>query len=406
MGQFFIRGGKRLSGEIFASGSKNAALPIIFSSMLIYGKSVLSNVPDIVDVEVAFDILRDFGASIERCGNTVVIDTSSLKYKTPDVEKVAKIRASSYLIGACLSRFGKAEIQRFGGCNFDNRPIDMHLAAAVALGAKISGEKIVADRLFGADIIFDKVSVGATVNAILLAASADGVSRICGYAREPHVMSLIEFLNRAGGKIEVLGDFILVRGRSLTSSSANIISDMIEAGTYLALSLASGSLLRVCGADREELDSFIDACVLGGAVAEFYDKTILFSGRITDPMNIVTAPYPGFPTDLQPQMAPLMAVCEGGRISEGVWRNRFGYLLELSKFGVEFESYDGCAVIKKSKIVPSRATATDLRGGAALLIAALCAQGDSIIDGTDIIKRGYADILPKLRNVGAEIEEI
>lgn len=405
MGQFFIRGGKKLSGRISSSGSKNAALPIIFSSMLIYGTSTFTNVPNITDVDVALDILRDFGASVERSGDRVVIDTSSLTYIIPDEEKVSKIRASSYLIGACLSRFGKAVLQRFGGCNFDNRPIDMHIAAATALGAKADGDSIVAYRLFGADIIFDKVSVGATVNAILLTASAEGVSRIYGYAREPHVMSLIDFLNRAGGEIEVFNDFILVRGRPLGSSYANIIPDMIEAGTYLALSLATDSSLIVDGGDREQLESFINACILGGAVAEFDEKSIVFSGHITEPVNIATAPYPSFPTDLQPQMAPLMAIHCGGRITEGVWRNRFGYLSELAKFGVEFESHDGYAIIRKSKIHPAKTTATDLRGGAALLIAALYADGESIICDADIIKRGYADIVPKLRGIGANIEE-
>ena len=405
MGQFFIRGGGKLSGEICVGGSKNAALPIIFSCILIYGKSTLTNVPDITDVEIALDILRDFGALTERVGDKVTIDTTKLVYKTPNEAKVSKLRASSYLIGASLSRFGRAELQRFGGCNFDNRPIDMHIYAATALGAKICGNLLTADRLYGGDIVFDKISVGATVNAILLASAAEGVSRIYGYAREPHIMSLIEFLNRAGAKIELFEDFILVRGERLTSSFSNIIGDMIEAGTYLALSLATESELKVSGVNPKELQSFTDACVACGAVAELYDNSMSFSGRITEPMHIRTAPYPAFPTDLQPEIAPLMACSAGGSIFEGVWKNRFGYLAELSKFGISSESKDGCAIIRKSDIYPARANATDLRCGAALLIAALCADGESVICGSEIIKRGYSDIVSKLRKIGADIKE-
>ena len=406
MGRFFIRGGVRLGGEISVGGSKNAALPIIFSCILIYGKSTLKNLPDITDVEVALDILRDFGASVHRIDDGVIIDTTTLNYRTPDARKVSKIRASSYLIGACLSRFGRAELQSFGGCNFDNRPIDMHLAAALAHGAKIDGSTLSADRLVGGDIAFDKISVGATVNALLLSVSARGESRIYGYAREPHVASLIEFLNRAGGRIEVFDNFIAVRGETLGSSHANIISDMIEAGSYLALSLATDAKIKVLGADADQLKSFTSACVSGGAVAEIGEGTIAFSARITKPLDFVTAPYPEFPTDLQPLMAPVMASSSGGSIVEGVFRNRFGYLAELAKFGVRFENGDGCAVIYKSHLHPARATATDLRCGSALLIAALCADGESIIDGSEIIKRGYSDIVNKLRRIGAKIEEI
>ena len=405
MGRFFIRGGAELCGEISVGGSKNAALPIIFSCILICGKSTIKNLPDITDVDVALDILADFGASIQRICDGVIIDTTELYYRTPDIEKVSKIRASAYLIGACLSRFGRAELQSFGGCNFDNRPIDMHLAAATLHGAKIDGSLLYADRLIGADVVFDKISVGATVNALLLSASALGTSRIYGYAREPHVMSLIDFLNRAGGEIEVCDNCITVKGRALTSSDANIISDMIEAGSYLSLSLATGSKLKVVGADATELKSFTHPLVSCGANLEVSEEGITLLGNISKPIHIVTAPYPAFPTDLQPLTSPVMARFFGGVIFEGVWRNRFGYLNELAKFGLKFESSDGCAVIHKSKLHPAMATATDLRCGAALIIAALCADGESVIEDSDVIKRGYSDIVKKLRGIGAQIEE-
>lgn len=404
MGQFFIRGNRHLSGEISVGGSKNAALPIIFSCILIHGKTTLKNLPDISDVDVALDILRDFGASVNRTADVAQIDTSELYYRIPDAQKVAKIRASSYLIGACLSRFGKAELQSFGGCNFDNRPIDMHIAAATSLGARVYGGTLVCDRLCGADIIFDKISVGATVNALLLSASARGESRIYGHAREPHVMSLIDFLTRAGAEIEVFDDHIFVRGNSLFSSEATIISDMIEAGSYLALSLATNSEIKVLGADASQLESFFLSCSSCGAFAQISDG-ICLSGKISTPMHITTAPYPGFPTDLQPIMAPLMALSYGGSIFEGVFKNRFGYLNELSRFGVKFENKDGYAVIHRSEMHPATATARDLRCGAALVISALCVDGESVICDSEIIKRGYSNIVKKLQKIGAQIEE-
>ena len=405
MAGFLINGGRELFGEISVGGSKNAALPIIFACIAVHGVSTLSNIPDISDVDVAFNLLRGFGAEISRCGDTVTVDTRELRYEIPDEKLTSKIRASSYLIGACLARFGKAKIQRFGGCNFDNRPIDMHLLAAESLGASVCGDEIFAERLSGADIRFDKISVGATVNALLLSSSAEGKSRIFGYAREPHVISLVEFLRSAGAEIYLYEDYIEVVGAHLSSASATIITDMIEAGTYLALSLATGSSLSVRGADMCQLDSYVNVLVHSGAVVEYDDTAVCVYGKITDPPNIITAPYPQFPTDLQPQTAALLAATSGGRIKEGVWHNRFGYLSEFSKFGVKYRLSDGMADIESSKILPANTTAPDLRGGAALMILALVARGESRIFASEIIKRGYSDIVNKLLSVGADIKE-
>lgn len=406
MGRFIIHGGRTLSGEISVGGSKNAALPIIFSCMLINGISTLTNMPLIADVDVALDILKSFGAGCTREDDKVILDTRELHYAVPADELVSKIRASSYLIGASLARFGRARIMRFGGCNFDNRPIDMHIAAAGALGARLDGEELYAEGLVGSDIIFDKISVGATVNAILLAASAKGKSRIFGYAKEPHVISLIEFLSGAGAEIKVCDECIYVEGRELHSSSARIIHDMIEAGSYLAMSLMTNSSLRICGADKHQLNSFLDSLLYGGAVIEYDDESVTVSGKICEKLNIETAPYPAFPTDLQPLMAPLLATSCGGTIKETVWKRRFGYLEELTRFGINFSSTDGYAEIKKSEIKAASAKAPDLRGGAALLLAAIYADGKSVIDNAEIINRGYGDIINKLRSVGADIEFI
>lgn len=403
MGRFIIRGGKRLGGEISVDGSKNAALPIIFSCILIRGISTLTNVPDIADVDVALDILKSFGAEHERNGDNIILDTRELSYTEPPDCLVSKIRASSYLIGASLGRFGRAKIMRFGGCNFDTRPIDMHIYAASALGAKVDGDELFADRLVGADIFFNKISVGATVNAILLAVTAKGKSRIFGYAKEPHVISLIEFLRGGGAEIQIDEDCISIEGRELNSSGAKIITDMIEAGSYLALSLMTDSSLKIIGADIDQLDSFLDLLIHSGAVVEFDDASVTVSGRICDRVNIETAPYPAFPTDLQPLMAPLLASSFGGTIKETVWQRRFGYLDELAKFGISFNIFDGYAEINKSQIRPAKAKAPDLRGGAALLLAALYAEGESIIEDSEIIKRGYSDVVNKLRAVGADI---
>lgn len=405
MGRFVINGGRALGGEISVSGSKNAALPIIFSCITLHGRSTLYGVPDIEDVNVAFDILSELGAKIERTQSCVTVDSRNLVYKTPSPDSVAKIRASTYLIGACLARFGNAEICGFGGCNFDSRPIDMHVMAARTLGATLLSGCLSAKELVGADIRFDKISVGATVNAIIMCASAQGTSRIYGYAKEPHVISLIEFLKGAGAKIKISEDFIEIEGGYLESSSATVIPDMIEAGTYLALSLMTNSEIKVVGADRNHLESFLDFLLHSGVVIEFDDRALTVSGSICETSEIVTAPYPAFPTDLQPQMAPLLATAMGGTIKETVWQNRFGYLSELKKFGVEYELFDGYAKIKKSAIRAARAKAPDLRGGAALVIAALAAKGESVIDNSELLARGYGDMVRKLQKVGADIIE-
>ena len=406
MGRFIINGGKALSGEISVSGSKNAALPIIFAAITIKGISKIHNVPDISDVNVALDILSSFGAKISRFNGDLIIDSRELYYSIPSESLVSKIRASSYLLGATLARFGHSLVRFFGGCNFDSRPIDMHLSCAEAVGAKIDGIELKASRLCGADIIFDKISVGATVNALIMTANADGVSRIFGYAKEPHVMSLIDYLRNAGADITVNDEYISVVGASLSSAEAYIIPDMIEAGTYINLSLMTGAKLRVNGAELSQLESFLKPLVLSGASFDYSGSSLIPTNEILRSVEIITAPYPSFPTDLQPQCAPLLASFFGGSIREGVWHNRFGYLAELSKFGVLSDVYNGYAKIYSSKIKPACASAPDLRGGAALLLAALAANGESVIENADVIKRGYADVINKLTGIGASIYEI
>ena len=406
MSNFVVNGGKRLSGKIAVSGSKNAALPIIFATMITRGVSVLHNVPNIKDVRTSLAILESFGADVSRLGGAVRIDTAKLFYNIPDERLVSSIRASSYLLGASLSRFNKTEIRSFGGCNFDNRPIDMHIAAMRAFGAVCDGDRIFASGLFGADIHFNKISVGATVNALILSASANGVTRIYNYAKEPHVIALIEFLVSAGADIRLCGDYIEVHGKELHGGTVRIIPDMIEAGTFLMMSVATDSRLDISFGCHEQLDALYKTLMRGG-VSLYFDKNTVKNGcALTEPVEFETSPYPGFATDLHPIMAPLLANAYGGVMREGVWQSRFGYLSELSKFGVEYTVLANTATVFPSKIVNATASATDLRGGAALLTAALIAKGESVIRSSETVGRGYENIAEKLRAVGADIIEI
>lgn len=406
MSKFIIKGNRALSGDIDISGSKNAALPLIFATLITEGVSILKGVPDISDVDVALELVSSLGAVVERVGDLVRIDTVNLKYKKPNEELVSKIRASSYLMGANLSRFKMAHIQSFGGCNFDNRPIDMHVFAMIALGATVNRDTVTAKELKGNDIRFSKVSVGATVNAILLAATAKGKSRIFGYAREPHVISLIEFLKKCGANIELFEDRIEIIGARLSGAEATVIPDMIEVGTYAALGLMTGSEINVSAAYPEHLSSFLKVLDSSGAAVYLENGFLRVSGGIDSFVHITAEPYPGFPTDLQPQMAPLLASFSGGMIADKVWRGRFGYLSELERFGIRYALCSHGAIIFPSQIHSASATAPDLRGGAALMMCALYSSGESIIESAEIIKRGYSDIVNKLRRVGADIEEI
>lgn len=405
MNSFVINGGRKLSGAVSVSGSKNAALPILFSTLVTHGTSKIRGVPDIKDVDVTLDILSFFGADINKCGDTVTVNTENLVYKRPPTALVSSLRASSYLLGATASRFGVTHLDSFGGCNFDNRPVDMHTDALTAFGAEREGDRFYATALRAADLKFNKISVGATVNAILLAVSANGTSRIFGYAKEPHVISLVDYLNKAGASISVYEDRLEIEGRRLGSAEVTVIPDMIEAGTYTVLSVMMDCGFKVVGADSSHLDSFFSA--LKGAGVQFgLTNGVIKPLRppIRD-IDLLCAPYPAFPTDLQPIMAPLLAAFFGGRITDTVWRSRFGYLASLSSFGIKSEISETGAYIYPSKFKSSEGYAPDLRGGMAMLLCALVANGQSIIRSSDLIKRGYSDVIYKLRLLGADIEE-
>ena len=407
MKRIVVSGGNELNGEISVSGSKNAALPIIFACILTNGISEIENLPDIGDVRVALRILECFGASVERKGDITYIDTRRLSYSIPDVRLVSNIRASTYLIGSCLSRFGKCHIQSFGGCNFSLRPIDMHIDACLALGARQIDNMIVADRLCGSEISFRQPSVGATVNAILLSASADGESLIKGCAVEPHIDALIDFLNSAGADIVRRNRELVIKGSRLHGGRIRVIGDMIEAGSYLVLGTLSGGSVKLIDPPIDNMASIL-SCLEGiGAEPRITDGKIeIEKPSKINRISILASPYPGFPTDLQPIFAPLMAAGRGGSITDEVWRSRFGYLSSLSPLGVDYSVSDNIAEVYPSKIKNGITTATDLRGGMACLITSLCTRGQSEIDSAEIILRGYENLENKLSALGADIKII
>lgn len=404
MKKIILHGGNRLRGDVSVSGSKNAALPIIFACILTKGVSKIRNLPDIGDVRVALDLLRSFGAEITRKGEVTYIDTTALSYTKPDSLSVSQIRASTYLIGSCLGRFGRCHLLSFGGCNFSKRPIDMHIDACLALGARLDGEVLIAERLVGGKISFKKASVGATVNAILLATCAKGTTTIRGCAREPHIDALIDFLSSCGAKIDRQGKSLRITGCSLHGGEITVIGDMIEAGTYLAAGLITAGDVRVTNCPVNDMVAIFDAFEALGARGEIKGSAVTAASEGKGSYaSIVAAPYPGFPTDLQPILAPVMAAFAGGEITDTVWQSRFGYLNALSAFGVEYSAEDNQAVIKPSRIKNGIATSPDLRGGMACLLAALAAEGESKIYSAEIILRGYENLEQKLCALGADI---
>lgn len=407
MSKITVYGGKRLSGVINPSGSKNGALPMIFASIANFGTSRLRGIADIGDVDVAVKIIESFGARVTRTGDTLEIDSTELYYVKPPSELTSKIRASSYLIGACLARFGVFDLSDVGGCNFCNRPIDMHISAAISLGAELRCGTLYAKRLSGGKIKFDKKSVGATINALILASYADAEVEIVGAAQEPHVKAFASYLTSAGAKIEFCGDTVRVLPSRLWGGGANIIPDMIEAGTYLLLAPLTEGVITVKNSSGLELDSFFEALVDAGISIIKDGNDVTAFGAPKRPIQIKTAPHPGYPTDLQPQTAPLMAKYFGGIIDERVWQNRFSYLNSLSSFGVHScKSESSRAIILPSELRSGKCDSPDLRGGAAALMCALAAPGKSEIGKYEIIKRGYENLIPKLNSLGAVAFEI
>ncbi len=407
MKEIVINGGRVLSGTVTVGGSKNAVLPIIFATLVTHGVSRLDNVPNIGDVRVALKIISELGARVIRTGSTLYIDTSSLEYCEISDATLSRIRASTYLLGASLVRFGRCRAFRSGGCNFSDRPIDLHIYAAECLGATLDGCHIVADRLHAGTIRLRTASVGATANALIMASGIDGVSEIYNFAREPHIMALARFLASAGASIFIDDEKITVRGGTLSGGNVRIIGDMIEAGTYLAAGVITGGEVSVCGVDARDMRAYLSfLTALGCEVNVTSDSITAARGKLHRAVTVTADPYPAYPTDLAPIAAPLIAVLARGEIYDNVWSERFGYLGELSHFGLRSSRVTGGAVIHHSQLYPSASRAPDLRGGAACVLCALCASGESRVASAELVLRGYESIDKKLRTLGAEISII
>lgn len=419
MEKIVVSGGTPLHGTVEIDGMKNAALPIIYATILVSGKCRIRNLPAVSDISVSLELISNLGASVRRIDpHTVDIDATGLRVRPVPAELSRKMRASCYLIGAELGRFGRALVGYPGGCDFGVRPIDQHIKGFEKLGAHVNVEggnidAVAPDGLSGANVFFDIVSVGATVNVILAATLAEGTTVIENPAREPHIVDLANFLNTCGADIKGAGtDTIKIRGvRELHGCTYTIIPDMIEAGTYMVAAAAAGGDVTVCNVIPKHMDSITAKLEEMGVTVEEGDDSIrIIRDPDVDlhPCNIKTLPYPGFPTDMQPQFGALLCQSSGvGMLYEGVWDNRFKYIDELKRMGADVEVTGKTAVFKgRSKMTGASVRAVDLRGGAAMIIAALAVNGTTVIEDIHLIERGYDNIVGKLSDLGAQIKKI
>ena len=415
MDKLIINGGNTLHGKIDISGAKNAALAIVPAAILTNEVCRIENIPNISDVAIMFRILTALGATVRPINaNTVEIDSRNVQFFTVPYEMTKHLRASYYFIGALLGRFGEARVAMPGGCNFGGvRPIDQHVKGFELLGSTVTIEEnaIVnakADRLMGSAIYLDTVSVGATINIMLAATRAKGLTVIENAAKEPHIVDLANFLNSMGADIRGAGtDVIKIHGVSeLHGCTYSIIPDQIEAGTYMvAVAAAGGDVLinNVIPKHLESITAKLEEC--GIEVEEFDDSILIKSDRRPRHCNIKTMPHPGFPTDMQPQIAVLLSIAEGTSIiNESVWDSRYRYVEQLAHMGASIKVDGKIAVIQGvEQLKGAPVKADDLRAGAAMVIAGLVASGTTEIENVVYIDRGYEDIVGKLRSVGADI---
>ena len=414
MDRYIINGGKPLVGSVEISGMKNAAVAVLFACLLVNDTCTIENVPNIIDVSVALDILAGIGVKVKKVAkNTVELDSTHAVGGMSSYELVRKMRASYYLIGAELGRFGSAYVAYPGGCDFGVRPIDQHIKGFEALGATVDveGGYVEANALGGlrgGNIYFDVTTVGGTINVILAAARSDGLTVIENAAREPHVVDVANFLNACGARISGAGtDTIKIRGvKQLHGCCYTIIPDMIEAGTYMLAAAATCGNLRISGVIPKHLESVTAKLIeMGVDVVEEDDSVTVSRRGPLERVNIKTQPYPGFPTDMQPQICVLMCLASGvSYLNESVWDNRFRYVSELKRMGARIKVNGKTAIIEGGKPLSAAALkACDLRAGAAMIIAGLAAPGTTSIDDVYYIERGYDDVVGKLRSVGADI---
>ena len=415
MEKYVINGGKPLQGEVDISGAKNAAVAIIPATLMVDGICRIENMPQISDTDMLLTILTQLGAEVRMiCPGTIEIDSRNVRFCDAPFELMRKIRASYYLIGAMLGRFGSAKTTMPGGCNFGVRPIDQHIKGMNALGAEVDVRNgfVYAEaeggKLHGAKIYLDKVSVGATMNIILAATMASGRTIIENAAREPHIVDLANFLNSLGADVRGAGtDTVKVNGvERLHGGSYSIIPDQIEAGTYMVAAAATGGEVLVKNVIPKHLECISAKLRETGTIVQEYEDSVLVKGNgHLRKANVKTLPYPGFPTDMQPQMGVLMCMANGTSvITEGIYDNRFKYVNELRKMGADIQVDGRIAIFEGSaKLTGAPVMACDLRAGAAMVIAGLCASGKTEIEDIHFIERGYENFVGKLRKLGADI---
>ena len=416
MEQYIIRGGKPLRGIVDICGAKNAALALIAASILTTEPVIISNLPDVSDINLLLDAIAQIGAVVERIDrHTVKIIGATVNSCTLNYEYISKIRASYYLLGSLLGRFHKAEVAMPGGCVIGARPIDQHIKGFEALGATVDLEdgqvKAKADELVGNHIYFDVVTVGATINVMLAAVLAEGSTIIENPAKEPHVVDLANMLNSMGAHVRGAGtDVIRIRGvKSLHATEYTVIPDQIEAGTFLFAGAATGGDVTVNNVIPKHLESITAKLEDLGCFIEEYDEAVrVVAGTRLQSTQVKTLPYPGFPTDMQPQMTVALTLAEGiSTVTESIFENRFKYAGELARMGARIKIESNTAIITGvEKLKGAQVSAPDLRAGAALTIAGLAAEGCTQVGGIEFIQRGYEDFDVKLRSLGGDIRKI
>jgi UDP-N-acetylglucosamine 1-carboxyvinyltransferase len=417
MDQYVIKGGNPLVGEVEIGGAKNAALAILAAAVMTDETVTIDNLPNVRDINVMLQAIEDIGAKVERLDvHTVKINGSTIHDISVDNEFIRKIRASYYLLGALLGKYKNAEVALPGGCAIGSRPIDLHLKGFRALGAEVDiSHGMVAtkaERLIGTHIYLDKVSVGATINIMMAAAMAEGKTTIENAAKEPHVVDVANFLNRMGGNIRGAGtDVIRITGvPKLHKTEYSIIPDQIEAGTFMFAAAATRGDVTVKNVIPKHLEATTAKLLEVGCEIEEFDDAVrvIASGKNLRHTQVTTLPYPGFPTDMQPQMGVVLAIAQGtSTITESIFENRFKYIDELTKMGANVKVEGNIAIINGvERYTGARVSAPDLRAGAALVIAGLVADGITIVDDIYYIQRGYEAFEEKLRGLGAMIEKV
>ena len=416
MAQYIMNGGSPLVGEVAIGGAKNAALGILAAAIMTDEDVYIDNLPDVKDINVMLEAIKAIGASVDRLDrHSVKINASSVKDVLVDDEFIRRIRASYYFIGALLGKYKSAEVALPGGCNIGSRPIDLHLKGFKALGAEIEIEsgrvKTHAIDLVASDIYLDTVSVGATINIMMAASLAEGKTVIENAAKEPHIVDVANFLNSMGADIKGAGtDVIRIKGvKALHGSRYSIIPDQIEAGTFMCAAAITKGDITVKNVIPKHMEAISAKLMeMGCEVVEFDDAIRVIAKNNQKSTNIKTLPYPGFPTDMQPQITTALALASGSSlVVESIFENRFKYVDELARMGTNIKVEGNTAmVIGVSKLRGAALKAPDLRAGAALVLAGLAAEGQTTVDDIKYIKRGYEDFEGKLASLGADIKEV